>query len=91
MYILFSILYACILCNCSPLNKCINIRRSLNNDRCRQKSVKSKKYLTEESRQKDDSITTLAVNPRGAANEFNFSCISMKRAILRWLCIHHGE
>lgn len=26
-----------------------------------------------------------------AVNEFNFSCISMKRAILRWPCIHHGE
>jgi len=26
-----------------------------------------------------------------AANEFNFSCISMKKAILRRPCIHHEE
>jgi len=29
--------------------------------------------------------------PTMAANEFNFSCISMKRAILRRPCIHHEE
>lgn len=45
-----------------------------------------RKYLSQEN--KMDSIVIPA---EGATNEFNFSCISMKRAILRWLCIHHGE
>lgn len=36
-------------------------------------------------------MDSIVIPAEGATNEFNFSCISMKRAILRWLCIHHGE